>query len=108
VIGENLDDEKYEAKFKSIIWLFDSIAKTVAWLEKEKPKRPVHPKEIETYLLRGLYDDYCELSGNKTLSDAGPPIRFVRDCAKLIDPKMAVPKRLRQRLSYYDARNKSE
>jgi hypothetical protein len=106
VIDEYDDNDKYNMRFDSIMWLFNTTNKAIGLLEREKPNRPIHPKEAETYLFRRLYDDYCDLKGDKTISDTGPQIRFVTGCAKMIDPNIIVPKRLRQRLSYYYADNK--
>jgi hypothetical protein len=97
------DDEKQFGKFEEIIWLLKATNEAADLLEADRPH--ARRSGAETYLFRRLYEDYCELSGRRTLSEKGPPIRFVKECAEMIVPGIVVPKGLRQRLEYAIAPN---
>jgi hypothetical protein len=90
-------------KFEAIIWLFKATKEAADLLEADRP----HTRRAgaETNLFRELYEDYCGLSGRQKLSDTGPPIRFVKECAEIIVPGIVVPDGLRQRLEHDIARN---
>jgi hypothetical protein len=96
------DEIQYE-NFEAIIWLLKATKKAADLLEAERPH--TRRSGAETYLFRQLYEDYCGLSGRRKLSDTGPPIRFVKECAEIIVPGIVVPDRLRQRLEHDIARN---
>jgi hypothetical protein len=97
------NDEIQCKNFETIIWLFKATKKAADLLEAYRP----HTRRAgaETYLFRRLYDDYCGLSGRQKLSNTGPPIRFVKECAEIIVPGIVVPDGLRQRLERDIARN---
>ena len=92
------DGEKQFEKFESIIWLLKATKEAADLLEAERPH--TRRSGAETYLFRRLHEDYCELSGRQTLSEKGPPFRFVKECAEMIVPGIVVPEGLRQRLEY--------
>jgi hypothetical protein len=97
VSPDEVDDEIYK-KFEAIIWLLRATKEAADLLEAERPH--TRRSGAETHLFRRLHEDYCELSGRQTLSERGPPIRFVKECAELIVPGVVVPEGLRQRLEY--------
>jgi hypothetical protein len=51
---------------------------------------------VETAFFIDLYEKYAELSGKRGLSDDGPAIRFIAECASILD--MPVPQGLRRRI----------
>jgi hypothetical protein len=104
VIDEYCDEAQHDANFEKILWFFSSITETIELLEADKPHRSRHPKAKETYLFLRLYDDYRYLSGKQTLSPAGPQIRFITECTKIIDQKIIVPARLERRIEEAIAR----
>jgi hypothetical protein len=78
-----------EMKKRAILWLFGATALAIKDIEEARPrKRKAAP---ETGLFAELYRTYCRLSARSQISDDGPAIRFVAECAKLIDPGIKVP-----------------
>jgi hypothetical protein len=108
VVDEYEDDAEYEKKLREkILWMLTATKEAITLLDENKPLRPRHAKANSSYLFLQLYDDFCALSGKSTLSRAGPSIRFVTDCAKIIDPKIVVPLGLMQRIQSADAQRPS-
>jgi hypothetical protein len=98
VIDEDEDETKHDEKCQAIIWLINAACEAVSLLEAERSQRRRAP--VETILFWRLYEDYCYLSGDQTLSDTAPSIRFVKECVELIAPEIIVPAQLRQRIEY--------
>lgn len=72
-----------------------AISSTITWLESAAPN--IRQRQaVETSLFIALNEKYVELSGSKRLSDEGPGIRFMRECASILG--MAAPDGLRRRV----------
>jgi hypothetical protein len=93
---ELVTDGGDEAKHQTILWFFSAVTEAIEYLEKTAPG--VRQPAPATKLFRGLYDGYCQLNGGSSMSDTGPSIRFVIECAKIIDPEITIPLGLRQRI----------
>jgi len=100
VIDEDEDEKKHDEKCQAIIWLINAASEAVGLLKAERSQNTRRRIPVETILFRGLYEDYCCLSGRQTLSDTAPSIRFVKECVELIAPEIIVPAQLRQRIEY--------
>jgi hypothetical protein len=75
--------------------IFRSISQYVSWRDFWARNR--WPKSRrETEVLIGLYETYVELSGRRGLSDNGPAIRFMTECASILG--MAIPQGMRRRV----------
>jgi hypothetical protein len=78
----------------TVLGLADAISETVRLIKSQrKPRRPESPA---TALFVDLYCVYTSETGKTGLSDCGPAIRFVTECAKLTDPNIIIPTGLRQ------------
>jgi hypothetical protein len=81
-------------KLSQMEWFSCAVGETMDLLESRRKK--VRQQNPETELFIDLYRGYADLSGKTGLSndDSGPGVRFVTECAGLLD--VVVPNGLRQ------------
>jgi hypothetical protein len=90
-------------KLSAIEWFSMAVGEAIDSLESgRKRTRQEDPK---TGLFVDLYRGYTELSGKTGLSDEGPAIRFIAECAAIVG--VAVPPGLRRLVQLGVAREKN-
>jgi hypothetical protein len=77
-------------KVEQIFWLTKATFQAINDLEYHRPHQK--PPDLKKGLFTAFYRLYCELTGSAEMSDSGPSIRFVVECAKLVDPEIRIPK----------------
>jgi hypothetical protein len=75
--------------------VYRTISETVTYLEAAE-RNPRRTESLETSFFIELYNGYVELSGKKGLSDNGPAIRFITECASMLG--VVVPQAIRRRI----------
>jgi hypothetical protein len=108
----NSDDWAWEAylihrfdglKLSAMEWFYLTVGEMVDRLEMTRKR--TRQEDPRTTALLALYHCYVELTGKTGLGDGdGPGIRFITECAALID--VPVPRLLRQTLQAALAREK--
>ena len=85
------------ASIGSLSMLSVSISNTITCLNHQyDQQQKLGSQAVETDLFVGLYKKYCAMSGKKGLSDNGPAIRFIAECASILD--IEIPRGLRRRI----------
>jgi hypothetical protein len=84
------------ASIGSLSMLSISISNTITCLDRYNQQSSLSRHTVETELFVGLYKKYCEMSEKKGLSDNGPAIRFIAECASILD--IEIPRGLRRRI----------
>jgi hypothetical protein len=83
-----------DLKLSAMEWFSRSVSEFVTRLESAK--RNTRGEDLRTSFFIELYKKYVELSGNKGLSDDGPAIRFITQCASILN--VTVPQAVRRRI----------
>jgi hypothetical protein len=87
---------RHQIEFRTVSALADAMSETASLIKNER--KPWRPESPATALFVDLYKVYRSETGKPGRNDRGQTTRFIKECARLIDPNIAIPPGLRQTL----------
>ena len=95
LLGGGAEMPRPEFIIECLSHLHSSVSNAIDFLQSAA-KNTKQKEAVETSLFIDLYRKYIELSGSKKLSDDGPGVCFVKECASILG--VVAPEGLRRRI----------